>query len=106
MLCRVTLKSIVSFSFIKPKTTNSCHQGLDQLSSGANGNSATNSNKVSSKKAYHVSLYRNDGSLRYSGQMIGHKKDGWGTEFCTKGKAIYVGNWQKGRALTNHTKCS
>ena len=51
----------------------------------------------SASNSYHVSLYRNDGSLRYSGQMVGHQKEGWGTEFGTGGKIIYVGNWRKGK---------
>ena len=44
-----------------------------------------------------MSLYRQDGTLRYSGQMTGHRKEGWGTEYCPKGKSTYVGNWQQGK---------
>ena len=29
--------------------------------------------------------------------MVGHQKEGWGTEFGTGGKIIYVGNWRKGK---------
>ena len=52
-----------------------------------------------SNNVYHVSLYRQDGTLRYSGQMTGHRKEGWGTEYCPKGKVTYVGNWQQGRLM-------
>ena len=48
-------------------------------------------------KSYHVSLYRNNGSLRYSGQMVGHQKEGWGTEYNVSGQVLYSGNWQKDR---------
>ena len=54
-------------------------------------------NAVNAGKCYHVSLYRQDGTLRYSGQMTGHRKEGWGTEYCPKGKSTYVGNWQQGK---------
>ena len=43
---------------------------------------------------------------RYSGQMIGHSKEGWGTAFCKEGNVIYEGDWHQGKRHGHGTHMS
>ena len=62
------------------------------------------------QKKFEVGLKTNYENLctfcRYSGQMIGHSKEGWGTAFCKEGNVIYEGDWHQGKRHGHGTHMS